>query len=221
MVRQLILRSVTLIFLMTGSSVAQNSERPRNGSMPTLIASPREPSGNVSEMKISVLDAVETGASATVPTPALFTEIVTWLTTNFDLPAIYEFPHVELVPATELAGKRIKHIPLGVGRENGFSNSAVQVAPQRTVVAVYNNSIKTIFLADSWTGRTPVEVSILVHEMVHHLQTLGNLKYECPGAREKPAYLAQDQWLKMFGMTLEKEFEIDQLTLLVMTACMI
>src|SRR5258707_15291269 len=44
-----------------------------------------------------------------------------------------------------------------------------------------------------------------VHGMVHHLQNLANLKFECPMAREKLAYLAQDKWLGRFGTSLEKE----------------
>ena len=56
--------------------------------------------------------------------------------------------------------------------------------------------------------------------MVHHLQNVGGLKYECPQAREKPAYRAQSQWLGLFGRNLADEFEIDRMTLLVRTSCM-
>jgi hypothetical protein len=58
-----------------------------------------------------------------------------------------------------------------------------------------------------------------VHEMVHHLQNVGGLKYPCPDAREKPAYLAQDRWLRRFGLDLETAFGIDLFTVLVRSAC--
>jgi uncharacterized protein DUF6647 len=82
------------------------------------------------------------------------------------------------------------------------------------------DTTKTIFLPATWAGTTPAELSILVHEMVHHLQNVAKLKYDCPAAREKLAYQAQDRWLKRFGQDLEKEFEIDMLMLLVTSACM-
>jgi len=94
------------------------------------------------------------------------------------------------------------------------------VTYQREVIAVYNDKMKTIFLSDAWAGTSAAKLSVLVHEMVHHLQNLGKLEYECPAAREKLAYEAQDQWLKRFGQDLETEFEIDTLTLRVTSACM-
>jgi hypothetical protein len=88
------------------------------------------------------------------------------------------------------------------------------------VVAVYDNVRNTIYLPDTWTGTTPAELSILVHEMVHHLQARSRLTYGCPAAREELAYLAQEQWLAMFDLSLESEFGIDQFTLKVTTSCM-
>ena len=105
-------------------------------------------------------------------------------------------------------------------REDSIYDPAVQAAHQRDVVAVYNDRTQTIVLDEAWTGATPAELSVLVHEMVHHLQNLAQLRYECSAAREKPAYLAQDQWLKLYGLDLEKEFEIDKFTIVASSACM-
>ena len=63
------------------------------------------------------------------------------------------------------------------------------------------------------------EVSVLVHEVVHHLQTSAKLTYECPAARERLAYAAQEKWLGLFGRSLESDFEIDAFTLKVSTMC--
>ena len=89
----------------------------------------------------------------------------------------------------------------------------------REVVAVYDDRSKTIFLPDTWTGETPADLSVLVHEMVHHLQNSAHVTYECPGARERLAYAAQDKWLKLFGRDLTSEFDIDAFTLKVTTTC--
>jgi hypothetical protein len=55
--------------------------------------------------------------------------------------------------------------------------------------------------------------------MVHHIQHLAGLKYECPQAHEKLAYMAQDRWLKLFGGSLAQDFDLDGLSLLVKTKC--
>ena len=135
----------------------------------------------------------------------LLNVIVTWLSASFDLPATYDHPNVELVPAARLSAMRY---------------GAVSLENRRDVVAVYHDEKRSIFLSETWTGRTPAEVSVLVHEMVHHLQNLAKHTYHCPEAREKLAYQAQEQWLNLFGQSLESEFGVDKLTLKVTTACM-
>jgi len=114
----------------------------------------------------------------------LLAEIVTWLSTNFDLPEIHDLPHVELVSPKRMAGLRYKGLLPDQWRENNVNDTAARADFQREVVAVYDDSTRTIFLPESWAGSTPAEHSMLVHEMVHHLQNLGKFKYECPQARE-------------------------------------
>jgi hypothetical protein len=79
---------------------------------------------------------------------------------------------------------------------------------------------RTIYLPEGWTGRSPSEVSVLVHELVHHLQNVGGLKFECAGERERPAYQAQSRWLELFDKNLAEEFNLDPMTVLVRTNCM-
>lgn len=77
-----------------------------------------------------------------------------------------------------------------------------------------------IYLIEGWTGRTPADLSVLVHEMVHHFQYKLGLKHECPQDREKLAYAAQDRWLHLFGHSLESDFELDGFSVIVKThAC--
>jgi Domain of unknown function (DUF6647) len=147
---------------------------------------------------------------------ALLTVIVIWLSANFDLPTIHEHPRVEFLPASKIATLRHTGRPSS-GQLDG--TSAPAPAGQRATVAVYDDATKTISLPEGWTGSTPAEVSILVHEMVHHLQNLGKQRFECPQEREKLAYAAQEKWLSLFGHDLLSDFEIDPFTLLVSTRC--
>jgi hypothetical protein len=75
-------------------------------------------------------------------------------------------------------------------------------------------------LRDSWTGNSAAELSVLLHEMVHHLQAVGKLKFECPQEREMIAYKAQEQWLRLFGLTLQSEFGLDPMSILVKSKCL-
>ena len=202
MLMQIVVYAALFTFAMTGLSSAQGV-RPND---------------------VPLLPAIESSAQpdATRPTQTLLTEIVNWLSANFDLPAIQDHPSVEFVSPAKLASMRNEDrgsLPDRT-RETGVY-APVEAAHQREVVALYAGTTKTIFLSNSWTGTAPAEQSVLVHEMVHHLQNLGKLKFECPMAREKLAYMAQDQWLKRFGKDLETEFEVDMFTVLVSSSCML
>lgn len=143
-------------------------------------------------------------------------EIVAWLSSNYDLPAIKEHPRIELASNTRLAMMRAAD---GVLSQNPAGSNLLNGLSQRQVVALYDNKSKTILLSEDWTGTSPADQSVLVHEMVHHLQNLAGLKFECPRAREKMAYLAQAKWLERFDLSLEHEFDVDMFTVLISSAC--
>jgi hypothetical protein len=141
----------------------------------------------------------------------LLTVIVLWLSASFGLPAIEEHPRIALVPPAQIAALRYK----------GFAGMQPQAGTPgaREVVAVHDDRTRTIYLRDDWTGRTPAEMSVLVHEMVHHLQNVGQLKFDCPQEREQIAYRAQTRWLELYDTDLNTEFDLDPFTLLVSTRC--
>ena len=135
---------------------------------------------------------------------ALMSAIVAWLSINFDLPASYDHPEIVFAPASQISE---------------LDNAGADKKSQRAVVAVYNDVKRVIYLPESWDDKSPADLSILVHEMVHHLQNLSEIEYACPGAREEPAYAAQGHWLQLFGHNLFDEFELDRMTLKVRTLC--
>ena len=152
---------------------------------------------------------------------ALLTAVVTWISANFELPPDYNHPSIKLVPAVEITFLRYKAFTLAQQRElSSLQTERTEGSNRREAVAVYDDLTKTIFLPDTWKGESPADLSVLVHEMVHHLQNYARKKYECAGAREQLAYAAQDKWLKLFGRDLSSEFQIDAFTLRVSTACL-
>jgi len=138
---------------------------------------------------------------------ALFTVIVTWLAMNFGLPANYNHPSVKFMSAADIHKARY-----------GNSNSGSEFPG---VIAVYDAKNRAILLPHDWTPVAPADVSILVHEMVHHLQSLGGLTSGCDEEQEALAYDAQERWLKLAGTDLYREFGMDRFTIKFLTACQI
>jgi hypothetical protein len=135
----------------------------------------------------------------------LIAVVMAWLASQFDLPIAREEPEVRLATQEQMAALRYGPTATVNGGE---------------LIALYEDRTRTILLAEGWTGESAAEVSVLVHELVHHLQNVGGLSYRCPAAREALAYAAQERWLELFGSSLEKEFGLDRMTLLIGTRCM-
>jgi hypothetical protein len=148
------------------------------------------------------------------PTAATMKVIVNWLADNFELPRDYSYPNIRREPAWRVTALRHTGLLL-----DGPQPLTALLPGQREVVAAYDPETKTILLPERWSGSTPTEFSILVHEMVHHLQYVAGNKYACVEAREGLAYAAQDKWLHLFKRDLAKDFEIDGFTLLIITSC--
>jgi hypothetical protein len=200
MAKHVVFWTLLATFAAMGTSNAQAPRAPTDVTMQQVVEEPRVKSRN--------------------PTDSFLFEIVRWLSANFDLPVVHELPRVEFAPPMRLAGMRYKGVLSDRWREDSIPDPAVPAAHQREVIAIYNDTTKTIFLSNTWTGATAAELSVLVHEMVHHVQNLAGLKYECSAAREKLGYQAQNRWLKLSGTDLESEFDIDMMTLLVTSSCM-
>jgi hypothetical protein len=134
----------------------------------------------------------------------LLTAIEAWLAFQFDLPGVERHPRIELADPARMAALR---------------GGGLEASSHGDVVAVYSDATQTIYLPEGWTGTSPAELSILVHELVHHVQNVAGLKYACAQEREKLAYEAQERWLGLFGRSLERDFELDGFSLLVKTRC--
>jgi len=149
--------------------------------------------------------------------PEQLATIVTWLSADFALPQNYEHPRIEFASPTKMAS--VRYGALGAGFQARVVGDDQLLASMRDTVALYEDASRTIYLREGWTGATPAEMSVLVHEMVHHLQNLAGEKFECAQARERSAYAAQQKWLAAAGQDFFQEFETDPLTLKLRTIC--
>ena len=163
-----------------------------------------------------VFTAFETHREAGPVIVELLPKIAAWISHSFDLPEIDQLPRVQFVSSAQVAALRYGLPQPQPGQ--AIEQAGPYLGAGRAVVAVYDKDI--IYLSDRWRGGSPAEQSVLIHEMVHHLQQRAQLRYGCPQEREKLAYQVQERWLTRFGATLQSEFEIDPMTLFLHSACL-
>jgi hypothetical protein len=218
--RQLGAASATfLVLLATSSATAQSALD--SAPVPTLLAA---------EAALERIDAfcgitfdtrqeVRSQSGACRADRALLDALAAWVSAELDLPQIIDMPEVKLASPRELVLVRIGRAQHQTLASSAVDSGAATPHHQHEIVALYEDATRTIYLQEGWSGATSAELSILVHEMTHHVQNLAGLRYECAEAREKLAYMAQAQWLALFGQTLAGEFSTDPMTLLVRTVC--
>jgi len=120
---------------------------------------------------------------------ALLIAIVTWLSANTD----YRLPTIRYASAEEITYLRYGAFSTLAGENNGKAQSAFPAHQRNSAVAVYDQKKREILLPSEWSPATAAALSILVHEMVHHLQYSAEIKFGCPQEREAVAYKAQEK----------------------------
>ena len=191
-----------ILFLLTAAAAASAQHQAR-----AETPMPPESNWSLDEPIVRGRIVAEMGSlgPANVPGPSELTSVVTWVSNALREPAIYDLPRVERVPKVRLAA--VQH--------------GVQFLSLHDVVSSYDAAEKTIYLPEDWSGQTAAGISVLIHEMVHHLQNVAGDKFECSQWREKLPYVAQAKWLDRYGGSLERDFDIDPLTYLLNTECYI
>jgi hypothetical protein len=164
-----------------------------------------------------VLDEAARRPNAVLGQP-LLGAIAVWLSNEFGLPAIQRYPDIAIVSSDAIIALRYQGLLPHAGQK-GAAGAQMERPQTNVTLAIYSDHAKTIYLVEGWSGRTPADLSVLVHEMVHHFQNVLGLKHDCPQEREKLAYRAQDRWLGLFGHSLETDFELDGFSLLGKTGC--
>jgi hypothetical protein len=77
-------------------------------------------------------------------------------------------------------------------------------------MGAYDDVTQTIYLPEAWRGDPLLDASILIHNLVYHLQNVSGAEYDCTWDRERLAYAAQEQWLRLHGTNLAESFQIDR-----------
>jgi len=153
---------------------------------------------------------------------ALIATLIVWIAAKTGL-AAPEPPRIVFVPRHEIT-------ELYLGVSNGEQEPQAIVSNIKGarnpndpagVQALYVRADATIYLQKNWR---PVELrnqSILLHELVHHVQRFNRVNSSCPGSLEKRAYDLQAAWLREHGIA--DPYALmgpDQLTVAILTVCL-
>ncbi len=114
---------------------------------------------------------------------ALTAHLEDWLDQNTDLPRRAAPPDIHLTSTAHLA----RLAPVRAANEASKTRG------------LYDPTSATIWLVRPWNGKNPYDVSVLLHELIHHRQAQHGHFY-CPGAQELPAYRWQQRWLNDLGL---------------------
>lgn len=84
------------------------------------------------------------------------------------------------------------------GETVGYHGRTVKLEGQ--IRGLYDEATATIYLVKPWTSMNPYDRSVLLHELVHHIQHDAKHWY-CPQAQEWDAYKLQDKWLAAHNLS--------------------
>lgn len=149
--------------------------------------------------------AADSDAGQGLGDAAVAATVADWTAAASRLPRTKRVPVILRLPREEMAR-------LLYGEAAAFGGLAV-------VEALYDRQRRRILLGADWDGASPRSLSVLVHEMVHHLEAETGLVAACPAAAEQRAYAVQDAFLHRFGSSLDIAFGIDPGTHWLLTHC--
>src|SRR3546814_17835946 len=86
-------------------------------------------------------------------------------------------------------------------------------------LGAYDPETRTVYIGDHFPPDSLQAKSVLLHELVHHAQTMAGREYPCFAAGEKPAYTLQDTWLKERGGSLKATLNIAPLFVDLVKTC--
>lgn len=113
-------------------------------------------------------------------------------------------PHIEFVTPTTMA-------------EHAFGPG---IAPSPLLRALYSEPAATVYLRQEWDATSVRDRSELVHELVHHYQSVHKVQFRCAAERERLAYDLQLAWLREQGVGDPYDLlEINHFFVVMVSAC--
>jgi hypothetical protein len=142
-------------------------------------------------------------ARATIE-PGIVTGLIAWIVAKTGWTAI-EPPSICSVSHQQL-------LKIYAGDENASNDLQIH--------ALYSIRTHNVYLVENWNPTDLHDRAALLHELVHYLQQLNNVKARCLAATEPQAYHLQIEWLREQGIEDPYKFlDIDEFTIGLLSQC--
>lgn len=138
--------------------------------------------------------------------PELMMSLMIWIATVTALPVPNAVPEIERLDGRQMWDMLHTDIPY---ESRGSSD----------VIAIYNLEKRIMHLRHDWAPKGHKNLSVLVHELVHHMQSEAGKKFACRGEMEREAYEVQIAYLDKYGLKIEELFQINAMFLMAVTSC--
>ena len=131
----------------------------------------------------------------------ILTALMIWLGANTTLDTNHDIPKVVFLPQEKM--------------EQMYYVDEPEKLPNE-LHGIYDTDSDTIILRDTWDRRKPWDMGVLVHEMVHYLQDMNSMDFQCTAQMEKDAWPIQQKYLKDQH---DYDWEYDSLWYMVISTC--
>jgi hypothetical protein len=136
--------------------------------------------------------------------PNVVVGLITWIVARTEW-VVKEPPTICFVTSAQLD-------EMAYGREANSSHLYVN--------ALYAYESHIVYLSANWNPNDLHDRSILLHELIHHLQALNDVKAPCLAANERPTFEMQLEWLREQGIQDPYKFlDIDEFTIALISQC--
>ena len=136
--------------------------------------------------------------------PNVVTGLIAWIVAKTGW-VVQEPPSIRFVPQTQL-------VEMYFGGNS--SSNDIQIG------ALYLAKSHIVYLPEKWNPNDLHDRSALLHELVHHLQALNNVKAKCLAAYDRQAFDLQFEWLREQGIQDPYKFiDIDEFTIRLLSQC--
>mgnify|MGYP001242162424 CR=1 FL=1 len=111
----------------------------------------------------------------------ILTALMIWLGANTTLDTNHDIPKVLFLTQAEMEILYYK--------EDADKNN-------NQLHGLYDKKNDTIILPENWDRRNPWDLGVLLHEMIHYLQDMNDIQFQCTAEMEKNAWPIQQKYLK-------------------------
>ncbi len=130
----------------------------------------------------------------------ILTALMIWIGANTYFNTNHDVPQVIFLPQEQLNHMYYKDLP-----HDG-----------NTLHGLYDKDTDTIYLPDTWDRRKPWDNGVLLHEILHYLQDMNKMQFNCTKEMERDVWPIQKNYLKKVH---NFDWDYDELWYMVISTC--